>query len=103
MTVSVEYEALERDAAKLDLIAAKMVSMRGTVSGLKLRTQQFSWNGGGAYQAYEAMIAQLDDVLKSGGAEMTGAATALRDVRAAYIQDETAAAADLAGLWEKED
>src|SRR5204863_7418225 len=84
MSLKVALDALSKDAKRWDDSADMLKTAATTCAGLKLDHQDFSFMGGSAQKAYEDVRSFMHTYLSDGQRETSGAASALRNVKAAY-------------------
>lgn len=99
MTLQTALEALTTDANRWDDVSEALSQARDAATGLTLPASTFSFAGGEAASAYEAVRAHVRSLLDGGVTQTADAAQALRDVRKAYEQTDASASAGLSGLW----
>ena len=99
--VDVAYEALANDADRWDGVADQLTTAHGKVQGIDIYRGAFSFAGTSAADAYLAARETVLELLSEGATQAQGAATALRDIRTSFINNESQTQADLAGIWEK--
>jgi hypothetical protein len=100
MTFEAAMQALTDDAKRWDGVADATGTAASTAGALTAHPSQFSFTGGAVATAFEELRAVVENLLRDGSAEMAGAATALRQVRATYEGTDEAARQRLAGTWD---
>lgn len=99
MTLEAALAALTTDANRWDDVSDALAGARDAATRLTLPASTFSFAGGEAATAYEAVRAHVRALLDGGVQETAGAAQALREVRRTYEETDEAARAGLSGRW----
>ena len=99
MTMQAALQALSTDATRWDEVSDALGQARDAAAGLALPASTFSFAGGEAAAAYDAVRAHVHSLLDGGVQETSGAAATLRQVRKAYEGTDEAARAGISGLW----
>ena len=84
MSLEVALDALSKDAKRWDDTAEMLKTAASDCAGMRLTHQDFSFMGGEAQKAYEEVRSFMQTYLSDGERATSGAADALRDVKAAY-------------------
>ncbi|MBT0993258.1 hypothetical protein KIN34_03010 [Cellulomonas sp. DKR-3] len=100
MTFEAAMQALTDDAKRWDGVADVTRTAADSAGSLSVRPSQFSFAGGAVSTSFEEIRSVVEGLLRGGSAEMAGAATALRQVRATYEGTDEAAKQRLAGTWD---
>jgi hypothetical protein len=100
MTFKVSMDALIKDAKCWDDTAAMLQTAGAHCADMTLRAQDFSFLGGDVHQQYEAVRAFMQDYLRDGERETSGAGDALRKVHSTYERSDEAAKHRLESAWE---
>jgi len=103
VSLTTALEALTADANRWDGVAQELTGAANAADRLALSEKTFSFAGSSVAASYEAVRAYVEQLLRSGASETTGAAAELRRVRTAYESADEAARAALRGLWSWEE
>lgn len=99
MSFGTALEALTADAKRWDVISDGLDAARGAAASLQLDDADFSFAGGDLAASYESVRSRVQQLLRQGREETSGAAGTLLDVRRVYEGTDAAARADIEGLW----
>jgi uncharacterized protein YukE len=95
--LTVAVEALEADAARWSEAAADLRAAAAAAAGQVLEPAAFSFAGGAAADAYEALRSRTARLLTEGADNLDAVACALRAGAAAYAAEEATAVQRLDG------
>jgi uncharacterized protein YukE len=100
MTFKASMEALTKDAQRWDDTAEMLQKARADCADMTLRAQDFSFMGGDVHKQYEEVRSFMEDYLRDGERETSGAGDALRKVHNTYEGADEAAKDRLKSAWE---
>jgi hypothetical protein len=100
MTFKASMEALTNDAKRWDDTAEMLQTARNNCADMTLRAQDFSFMGGDVHKQYEEVRSFVEDYLRDGVRETSGAGDALRKVHSTYQGSDDAAKDRLKSAWE---
>jgi hypothetical protein len=100
MTFKASMEALTKDAKRWDDTAEMLQKARADCADMTLRAQDFSFLGGDVHQQYEEVREFMQDYLRDGERETSGAGDGLRKVHSTYQGSDEAAQQRLKSAWE---
>jgi hypothetical protein len=100
MTFKASMDALTKDAKRWDDTASMLQRARADCADMTLRAQDFSFMGGDVHKQYEEVRSFVEDYLRDGVRETSGAGDALRKVHSTYQGSDDAAKDRLKSAWE---